>query len=432
MQSRYDGQYFTKEYEAGQYAGATIWVQFRYDIKFNPITNTADFHFGLFSKASRRSVIAHKGSYKITMAGKSNTKSFTENIGTAYSFVPNSAMDIEGVTPNATSGKFATSVTFTYGTLTSTFNITDIVTIPQNVPTATATLSFYRAGETLNATIKYGSADVPINDGYFQIIGDKKTGKQTIYSQNNAEIIQDWLQFSGYEYGLIQGKTYNWELFVRLQNGRTKTTSGSIKIPATVSRVTIGNLSLNDASPVTALPYQLHSDNGATNFENAGVTFESDKPSVATIDAQGRITVHSDGYVSFTVTSKDTVEHNPSATKRFYIFPTSSFPFGTEAETTEWLSAPLTERLIDACYRVANKQGITIQTIPEFDGYTTMVRNTRAVINKINANVKKIADTKGITYDLVALTFSETNHNGEWYEMVNEWLRLMPLFKPYS
>ncbi|MBQ0090292.1 MAG: hypothetical protein KBT27_13280 [Prevotellaceae bacterium] len=432
--SLYDGSYTTKEYEVGEFAGATIWIRFDYKISFFPEKNMAYFTFQTKAKASRASVLSHAYSINMTINGVTKNRSANDNIGTSYQYLSKSLMYVEGISPNS-SGKFSTTVTFKYGTLSKTFSVTDIITIPQTLPTASATLSYDRSNKVVNANISYGNSIIDIfgAESYFLFQGEGIQKKMSLYSVDTGDVRQETFSWGESAVGNLQeGKSYKWELYVLSGNGKSRKLTGTLVVPATVNKVTIGSLSLKENSPVTKLPYTLVNNNKATNFAVTSVTYKGNNDAVATIDSQGRITVHSAGYVIFTVTSNDAIGGNPSASKYFYIASVSGFPFGDEEETTEWLSAPLTERIINACQMVATKQGITITGISQFSGYTTLVRNTKIVMERINDNVKKIADTKRIGYDTVALTFSNTNENGEWYEMVNEWLRLMPLFKPYS
>lgn len=228
------------------------------------------------------------------------------------------------------------------------------------------------------------------------------------------------------------GELIQYELFLLATNGKTNTIKGTYQIPATVHNIKIYDLDLAENSAATKLPYALINNEKATNFAVPGVTFSGNNDYVATIDQNGIVTPHHAGSVTFTIRSHDDIGGNVTVSKTFYIRPLGGFPFGPDAEQTDYLSAEIANRVISACQQVAAKQQITIQDITTFRGYTTKVREVRDVVYKINANVKTIADAKRITYDAEKLTFSETNTNEEWYYMTNEWLRLMPLFKPYA
>lgn len=431
MSTSYDGQYSTAWHEIGTYAGATIRAEIRYYFKFEPENNIGRFYYiQVYYRASRGAVIPHNMSVTLKIGNQSASWSGTRDISTSSHFI-----DLQSIeaTPNS-SGKFSASLRFKYGTMDQTVAITDLVEIPQGTPTVTLKHFDYDRFNPivkLGFTYESGSAttiktiySVETNEGKMET-----TSSVTLYAyafdNYDATIVIDDAKFT-------EGKSYKIKFTALAENGKTATVTATLTIQATVHKISIGSLSLNENSAPTKLPYTLINNYKATNFAEPGVTFSSNNPAVATIDQNGIITVHSNGYAIFTVTSKDSKGGYPSASKYFYIASVGGFPFGSEEETTEYLSAELADRIITACQMVATKQGISITGISQFSGYTTLVRYTRIVMERINGNVKKIADTKGITYDPVALTFSETNTNGEWYEMTNEWLRLMPLFKPYA
>lgn len=432
MSTKYDNEYFSQHYVVGTYAGATIRAFLRYDFVFIPDQNHGIFSsIKLYYWSSRAAIIPHPISLTLKIGNQSVSWSGSTEIHSASQI---HKFDGSIVAKPNSSGKFTASLNFKYGTMDATVNITDLVEIPQGAPTAGLEYFEYdRFSPTADIGFYFQSGTETIVRTVFQV-ETNQGGETSIIERNLPPYAISHYPIVIYinDKNFTEGKSYKIKFTALAENGKTATVNATLTIQATVHKISIGSLSLNENSAPTKLPYTLINNYKATNFAEPGVTFSSNNPAVATIDQNGIITVHSNGYAIFTVTSKDRKGGYPSASKYFYIASVGGFPFGSEEETTEYLSAELADRIITACQMVATKQGISITGISQFSGYTTLVRYTRTVMERINGNVKKIADTKGITYDPVALTFSETNTNGEWYEMTNEWLRLMPLFRPYA
>lgn len=352
------------------------------------------------------------------------------------------------VEPNA-DGTFGTAIynytCLQHGFIDSNFNFSNYIRkLYYTTPTARINSYGYdRENLVLNFNITYGHDRYYIEnesgygpaketDSHFRITfanGDTYTFP---LRANAANILTQDKTITDDIRHIKAGELIQYEMFLLATNGKTNTIKGTYQIPATVHNIKIYDLDLAENSAATKLPYALINNEKATNFAEPGVTFSGNNDYVATIDQNGIVTPHHAGSVTFTIRSHDDIGGNVTVSKTFYIRPLGGFPFGPDAEQTDYLSAEIANRVISACQQVAAKQKITIQDITTFRGYTTKVREVRDVVYKINANVKTIADAKRITYDAEKLTFSETNTNEEWYYMTNEWLRLMPLFKPYA
>lgn len=348
-------------------------------------------------------------------------------------------------------GTFADEIIYKYtcishNKIAERYNLTShIPKIFYNDPVATInSITYDRTQKSLTYNLTYG------HDKYFvenevgfraaagnlsyirTIFANGDTWSQPLRTDRAGDILTNNKIITDENRHIKAGETINYEYVIYATNGRKKTVKGSYQIPATVHNIKIGDMNLVENSAATKLPYELINNEGAKNFAVPGVTFSGNNDYVASIDQNGIVTPHHSGSVTFTIRSHDDVGGNITRSKTFYIRAVGGFPFDTNVEHTDYLSAEIANRLIIACQMVATKQKITIEDITTFRGYTTKIREVRDVVYKINSNVKTIANVKSISYDAQKLTFSETNQNEEWYRMVNEWLRLMPLFKPYA
>ncbi|MBQ8015463.1 MAG: Ig-like domain-containing protein [Clostridia bacterium] len=258
----------------------------------------------------------------------------------------------------------------------------------------------------------------PYTDGTYGLILTKSANLSTSNS-----IFFDLDSVNETDYPLDSGSSYDYELTVTAENGKTATETGTLKVPQKVTGISC-------ESQIELMPNQTAELNFQVipqNSEEMGVDFTSTDPTVATVDGNGNITAEGDGVCQIIVTTRD---GGFSASCAMSVLNTEVFPRLSEIR---YLTVRDIAKLAFACNFLRDKLinlGINVPelTVVACEGRNHPVKEIRTVLETVETNCQTLKSASGgFPTSAMSETQSLKKYNSDygWFTAVNEWIKFL-------
>lgn len=226
------------------------------------------------------------------------------------------------------------------------------------------------------------------------------------------------------EYPLNSGSSYDYELTVTCENGKTAIETGTLTVPQKVTGVTCDEHFDLLPEQTVELSYTV----SPANAEEKGVIITSSDPEIAEVDDNGIITAKAEGACIITVT---TIDGGFVASCSVNVQDASAFPI---LSPVTYLTAVYLNRIILACDFVRDElvdggASVAELTTISLSGKSEPVTNIMTVFQTVESNCQTLraaAVESGIVITSLPSTPQTINkQNSDWYVVVNNWIAFL-------